>query len=49
MLISGSERSSILNEVPPLRRSISFAASGVICIRPRAPALEVCVANFDSE
>ena len=46
MLISGSERSSSLNVVPPLRRSISLAASGVICIRPRAPALEVRVAEL---
>ena len=49
MLISGSERSASLKVVPPLCLSMSFAASGVICIRPRAPALEVWSLNFDSE
>ncbi len=49
MLISGSERSESLKVVPPLWRSMNFAAAGVICIRPRAPALEVASLNFDSE
>ena len=35
--------------VPPLKRSISFAVAGVICIKPRAPAGDVCSRKRDSE
>ena len=48
MLISGSERSPVDERVPPLRWAIMSAVSGVICIRPRAPALRLLVRKRDS-
>src|SRR5437870_5186925 len=40
MLSSGLLRSESSKVVPPLCRSMYSAASGVICISPRAPALD---------
>ena len=45
MLMSASERSPVTNWVPPLRRAMSWAVWGVICIKPRAPASELLVAK----
>ena len=48
MLMSGFARSSVWKATPPLSSATVPAVSGVTCIRPRAPALEVWSRKRDS-
>jgi hypothetical protein len=49
MFTCGVSRSSVRNASPPERRAMKCAVSGVTCMSPWAPALDVWpLTNFDS-